>query len=123
MSANTYLPGTIVIPYFLTITAITNSNPAIVTVVQSNTYIIGQLVYFSVPHTYNMFQIDGRVGQIVAINGLQLSVNIDTTGFDPFIVPLTGEQPATISPAGSRNLEFNNSTNQVAFQNLNNIGN
>lgn len=128
-SQNQYLPGVVVIPSSLQITAITLSNPAVITVAldpvtSANTYIPGQLVKMVVPRSYGMEQIAGKTLKITAVNGNNLSVNIDSNQFDPFIIPaITAEQPASIAPSGSRNLQFSNNTNQIGFQNLNNIGN
>ncbi len=126
MSANTFLPPTPVIPGFLVITAITQTNPMVVTITDSdeNTYIAGQAVYLSVPASYGMFQANALTGSILAINSTNFTLNIEATQFDAFVVPATGkEQPATMSPAGSRNLQYSNSSNRVAFQSLSNQGN
>lgn len=126
MSANTYLPPTPVIPGFLLITNITQTNPMVVTITDSdeNTYIVGQAVYLSVPASYGMFQANALTGVITAISGTNFTLNINATQFDAFVTPSVGrEQPATISPAGSRNLQYSNSTNRVPFQSLNNQGN
>jgi len=126
MSANTYLPPTPVIPGVLLITNITQTSPMIITIVDSveNTYIPGQLVYLTVPDDYGMFQANGLTGQILDINGLNFTVGINASQFDAFIYPPTGNvKPASLSPAGSRNLQFSNFTNQVPFQSLNNTGN
>lgn len=128
MTANTYLPGTIQIPSALLITAITKAFPMVVTVsVQtekaSDTYIVGQLVRLTVPITYGMFQADKLTAQITAIDGLDLALDIDSRGFDTFAIPPSGEQPASLAPAGSRNLQYDNTTTQVPFQSLNNVGN
>jgi hypothetical protein len=71
-----------------------------------------------------MIQANNLVGTITAINGLNFTLNLDSSLFDPFVIP-TGnvEQPATIAPFGSRNLQYNNQTDLVPFQSLNNIGN
>lgn len=125
-NANTYLPGTTVIPGFLLISAITQSYPMVVTIVDSdeNTYILNQLLRLFIPSSYGMTQANGLTGQIIAINGLNISLNIDSTLFDDFVTAAPGtSQPATVSPAGSRNLLFDNNSKQVPFQNLNNIGN
>ncbi len=128
-NANQYLPGTIAIPSSLDITAMTQSYPMIATVViddvtQSNTYIPGQLVRLTVPKSYGMFQANQLTLKILMVVGNDLYLDIDSTYFDPFVVPMsTAETPASLAPAGSRNLEFNNSTNQVPFQSLNNRGN
>jgi hypothetical protein len=91
---------------------------------EANTYIAGMAVRLMVPQTFGMYQANGLVGTILAIDGNNFSLNIDSTQFDPFVVP-SGNilQPATISPNGSRNLQYNNLTNEVPFQSLSNVGN
>lgn len=94
----------------------------IVTIVTPNAYVSGQKAYFSVPFDYGMYQLDQLTGQILAVDSSNLifSVAIDSTKFDPFIIPSSGLKPATVSPAGSRNL-YN--IEQVPFKSLANIGN
>jgi hypothetical protein len=124
MANNTYLPPCYVIPNWLTIAAVTRSYPMIVTVVESNLYIAGQSFHFSVPSSYGMTQLDQRTATIMQVNGLDFYMALDSTGFDPFVIPSSGEEPATVAPAGSNNLQYDNTTNRVPFQNLNgNIGN
>jgi len=126
---NIYLPGTIAIPSSLDITAITRALQMVVTcvvnsVTESNTYIPGMLVRLTVPNSYGMYQANNLTGQIVFVSGLNFTLNIDSSQFDPFIVPpITAQQPASMSPAGSRNLTYGNSTQNVGFQSLNNQGN
>jgi len=129
--SNTYLPGTIQIPSSFVVTAISNSNPMVITFTvndlsESFSYIAGQVVRLFVPITYGMFQADGLEGEILSVDeeNSQITVDIDSRLFDTFSVPGVGTfQPASFAPAGARNLEFSNSTNQVPFQSLNNIGN
>lgn len=127
---NQYLPPVILIPSSLLITNITQSSPMIVSVAignsttEANTYIVGMAVRLFVPVTYNMYQANNLVGTIIAINGLEFTLNLDSSQFDPFIIPSGNvEQPATIAPNGSRNLQYDNTTDFVPFQSLNNIGN
>ena len=128
--ANNYLPPVITIPSSLVITAITKSAPMIITVsignstTEANTYIVGMAVRLFVPVTYKMIQANNLIGTIIAINGSNFTLNLDSSKFDSFVIP-TGntEQPASLAPFGSRNLEYNNSTDNVPFQSLNNIGN
>ncbi len=128
-NSNQYLPGTIAIPSSLDITAITQSYPMIVTVTvnpvtEANTYIPGQLVRLIVPRSYGMYQANQLTLKILMVTGSDLYLDVDSTYFDPFVVPAsTAETPASLAPAGSRNLEFNNSTNLVPFQSLNDRGN
>lgn len=128
-NSNTYLPGTIQIPSSIVITAITQSFPMVVTVslqplTEANTYQNGQLVKLTVPITYQMIQADGLVGQILDVTGSNITLDIDSRLFDPFVVPSGNViQPASLAPNGSRNLTLDNNTRQVPFQSLNNIGN
>jgi hypothetical protein len=125
---NQYLPGVIQIPSMLLITSMTQSYPLVIgfTVPQAseNTYIPGQLVRLTVPRTWGMYQANGLTGQILSIGSSTMAVDIDTTYFDAFInASSSSETPASLAPSGSRNLQYSNSTNQVAFQSFNNIGN
>jgi hypothetical protein len=129
--ANQYLPPVIQIPSSLLITSISQSAPMLIgvaiqnTTTEANTYIVGMAVRLMVPQSYGMYQANNLVGTIIAINGLNFTLNLDSSQFDPFVIPsgITVEQPATIAPNGSRNLQYNNSTDLVPFQSLNNIGN
>lgn len=125
---NQYLPGVIQIPSTLLITGMTQSYPMVVTFTVpstgSNTYVIGQLVRLTVPRTWGMYQANGLTGKIIGLSGSTMSLDIDSTLFDAFVDgSSSSESPASLSPAGSRNLQYSNSTNQVPFQSLNNIGN
>jgi|SRR5271155_2925834 len=127
---NQYLPGVITIPSSLLIIAATQTSPMNITVevgnssTESNTYIAGMAIKLFVPQTYGMYQANGLIGTITNISGSTFTLNINASSFDPFVVPSGNVlQPASISPFGSRNLQYNNSTDQVSFQSLNNIGN
>ena len=127
--ANTYLPGVVQIPSSIVITDITRSYPMVVTleidpVTESNTYREGQLVRLTVPITYKMFQANGLTGRIISSSADALVLDIDSRLFDTFLVPSGNVvQPATIAPAGSQNLQLDNTSAQVPFQSLNNVGN
>lgn len=128
--SNQYLPPVVQIPSSLNIIAISQSLPMQVTVeisnptTEANTYIVGMSIRLMVPQTYGMYQANNLVGTIKAIDASTFTLNIDSSGFDAFVIP-TGnvEQPATISPAGSRNYQYSNSSGPVPFQSLNNLGN
>lgn len=121
---NIYLPPTPCVPGSLLITAITQANPMVITIVDSiyNTYVINQLVCLTVPPAYGMFQANELTGMITDISGNNFSVNIDSRNFDSFVMPSltipTPSNPASLSPAGSRNLydmtyePFHSLTNQ-----------
>jgi hypothetical protein len=125
MSANAYLPPSPVIPMSLLISNITQSNPMVITVEESNTYVPKMLVHLVVPYDYGMTQANDLTVEIESIDGLNFYVDVDSTLFDPFVTPesIYLPQPASLSPAGSRNLQYNNFTRQVPFQSLGNFGN
>lgn len=102
---NIYLPPSPVVPMYLLISDVTNTNPMEVEVSTPNTYIVGQVVYFSVPFTYGMYQLNGMTGEIIDVDTTNtiFTIAIDASQFDPFTIPSSGEQPATISSAGARN--------------------
>ena len=127
---NNYLPPVITTPSSLQITSISQSLPAVITVeianpsTEVNTYEIGQLIRVTIPAPYGMQQMANMTAQILNVVGLDIAVNIDSTNFDPFVIPgSTGEAPPTISPSGSRNIQFDNTTGEIPFKSLNNIGN
>jgi len=126
-NANVYLPPVVAIPSALEITAITQANPMVISTTmtsdQANTYIAGQVVVLTIPGGWGMWQAQGLKGQIISVNGSNLALNINSTNFDPFVNPNDGSGPASLAPNGSQNLQFNNFTNQIGFQSLNNIGN
>ena len=95
------------------------------TVSEANTYIVGMAVRLFIPRPYGMFQANNLVGTITAINGLNFTLDLDSSQFDAFVIPSGNvEQPATIAPAGSRNYQYTNGSSlAVPFQSLNNIGN
>ena len=92
-------------------------------VTESNVYIPGMLVKLLVPVSYQMIQANGLTGQILSVSGSDISVDIDSRGFDIFVIPSNNQIPASLAPAGSRNLQYNNTTRNVPFQSLNNRGN
>ncbi len=128
-NANQYLPGVVQIPSSLQIIAISRSFPAFITVANDpvtefNTYQPRQLVRLNIPNPFGMQQANSLQVQVLSNTGNQIVVMLDTRNFDPFVVPSGNvTQPATIAPAGSQNLEYDNTTRQVPFQSLNNRGN
>lgn len=125
---NQYLPGVTQIPSALLITDITRAYPMVVTfVVPStgyNSYHLGQVVRLTVPRTWGMWQANGLTGRIMSIGASTMVLNIDSTYFDVFVDgTASSETPASLAPAGSQNLEYDNTTDLVPFQSLNNIGN
>ena len=82
------------------ITAITQASQAVVTMSVTHGYKVGQSVRFIVPAAYGMTQMNGLLGDIVAINtntssGNTITVDIDSSAFTAFAWPLTAAVPFT----------------------------
>lgn len=106
---NVTLPFEQTLPRSLLVTAITKAKQAVITVSPSNDYIAGQLVRLTVPHPYGMFQANGRTVEVVDSSGLTITVDMDSRLFDNFAAPNpallpTPSQPASLAPAGARNI-------------------
>jgi len=129
--ANAYLRPVVTIPSALSLVAATREVQMVITVAitntttQANTYVVGMSVKLTIPKPYGMIQANGQVGKILSIVDSDMQLDIDSSLYDPFVLPMSTSVhgPATIAPAGCRNLEYSNLTNRVAFQSLNNRGN
>jgi hypothetical protein len=75
-------------PTISVITAITNSNPAVVTTLNNNNYIDGIIVRLDIPTGFGMVQANQLFGAIVVLSPTTFSIAIDTTLFDIFIIPI-----------------------------------
>jgi hypothetical protein len=81
------IPFPIFQPAMRIITAITNSNPAIVTTSFNNQYISGTIVRLDIPLGFGMQQMNQQFAPITVLSPTSFSIAIDSTSFDSFIVP------------------------------------
>ena len=112
-------------PEALFITNISQATSAVVSlsVDPANYYVVGMKMYFSVPSSFGMTQMNGLTGTITAVNAVastgnigayNVTVNIDSTAFTAFAFPASAGSPvqplfAMASPAGART-RFNQTT-------------
>ncbi len=105
-------------PESLFITNISQATQAVVStsVDPSPYYVVGNKIYFSVPASFGMSQMNALTGTIVAVNAASaasnigaynLTVDINTTAFTAFAFPLhtlspTAPEFAKLAPAGSQ---------------------
>lgn len=126
---NPILPPVTFIPGSFLITAITRTIPMQISFTvpsnSENTYRPGQLIRLFIPHSYGMQQANNLTCKVISVQPTIISVNVDSTNFDPFVIPNNpeAETPASFSPSGAQNLTLDNTTTQVPFQPLNNVGN
>lgn len=69
------------------ISAITRSDPAVVTTTFAHNYITGSIVRLYIPLGFGMPQANQLTGSIAVLSDTTFSINIDTTSFEPFVVP------------------------------------
>ena len=75
-------------PAMRIIAAITNGFPAIITTTFNHNYQTGLIVRLDIPPEFGMQQANQLFSSIIRIDATNFSMEIDTTYFDPFIVPL-----------------------------------
>jgi hypothetical protein len=76
-------------PSMRLITAITNANPAQVTTSFPHQYFTGTIVRLDIPIADGMRQANQLFADIVVNSPTTFFINIDTTLFEPFLIPMT----------------------------------
>lgn len=75
-------------PAMRLLVAITQSNPAVITVSPNHLYKTGLIVRFDIPFVNGMQQLNQQTASIIVTGLTTFTVPIDTTQFDAFVVPL-----------------------------------
>ncbi len=86
--------------------SITRSNPALVTVSPNHLYKTGLIVRFDIPTVNGMQQLNQQTATITVTGLTTFTVPIDTTLFDPFVVPFSptaNNTTACVTPVGEIN--------------------
>lgn len=116
-------------PRTMFVTAISKATNAEITFSEAHSYVLGQLVHFSVPQSFGMKEMDQLTGRVVSITGVntptgsdvyKLTVNIDTSTFTTFAFPASSGSPttalfATMSPAGQQVIRNATTLAQVGY--------
>lgn len=98
-------------PEYLYITEITKAAQAVVrtSVNPGRYYVAGMMIYFSVPSSFGMSQINGKMAKIVSIDetAYTMTVDLDTSAFSTFAFPASSASPttrlfATLASSGQR---------------------
>jgi hypothetical protein len=105
------------------ILTITNAENALVTTTFDGTtpgdhqYQTGLIVRLYIPDGFGMVKANELSGTITVVNDTQFTVTIDTTNFDPFVVPSYQPgafgTPAQVVPVGQVNSMLNQATQNV----------
>lgn len=77
----------IFMPAVRDISAITNAYPLTVTTTFAHTYATGLILRLLIPSAYGMQQVNRRKAAITVTGSTTFTMPIDSTHFDPFIIP------------------------------------
>lgn len=107
-------------PRTMYVTGISLATNAVVTLSEAHSYVVGQLVHFSVPSTFGMFQMNQLTGRIISVGTYTVTVNIDSSAFTAFAFPLSTASPtaalfATMAPAGQQVINSGTPLVQVGY--------
>lgn len=87
-----------------TITAVTNSNPCVVTTLDNHNYVAGMNVTFLIPSQFGMTELNGLNVQVLSFTNNTLTLNLDSIFFTPFYYPNplpNAYTPPTVIPNSS----------------------
>lgn len=86
------------------IAAITNGFPLEVTTTFDHSYLSGLIVRILVPSNFGMVLLNKAVGSILVTGPTTFTMNIDSSQFDPFVIPASQPgfnfTPAQVVPVG-----------------------
>ncbi len=75
-------------PAMRLVAGITQSNPAVVTTTFAHQYVTGTTVRLDIPSACGMPQINTQTGVITIIDPVTFNIDIDSTNFYPFAIPI-----------------------------------
>jgi hypothetical protein len=94
-------------PSYSFITGITKAQYAVVTFLQPHDFSDGEIVSFRVTKPFGMVQLNNVQTNILSHTTSTITVNADTSSFDPFIYPVSGKvTPPVCVPVGAGLVPF-----------------
>jgi hypothetical protein len=110
-------PNIYFLPQVQDVTAITNAFPAAVTTYNPHQFVDGLWVRLDIPQNFGMTQANQLVGIITVTSTTTFNITIDTTLFDPFVVPPV--QPGfNYTPAQANPIGDTSPINTGSFMNI-----
>jgi len=98
------------IPYTCNISAINNGQTTVITTAVNHGFIVGNTVQFSIPKQWGERQLDRLKGTVLDTTANTITVNIDSSFFDAFVIPSvtlpTVIDPAQVLPVGDYNTGY-----------------
>jgi hypothetical protein len=94
-------------PYICDIASVSQGQTTVITTDIPHTFVIGNQVAFSIPQEWGIRQLNNLKGYVISITTDTLTVTIDSSQFDPFVVPSPPDfvviDPAQVIPVGDAN--------------------
>lgn len=90
-------------PAMRLIASITQANPAVVTTTFAHNYITGEIVRLVIPYTSGMQQINKQTGTIIVTGNTTFSIDIDSSLFDAYVIPVPELNCGQVVPIGEVN--------------------
>lgn len=81
-------PNSSFLPALRLISAITNSNPATVTTTFAHNFTSGIIARIEIPKACGMQELDGYVGQITVTGPTIFTLDVDSTRYEVFAIPI-----------------------------------
>ena len=100
-------------PIMMPVTAISKTNPAVITTLAASGYLNGAIVRINVPDGFGMRQINQLTGTVTVLTPTTFSVDIDASLFDPFIVPANRTQQSSVVPVGEVNVNLDSAVRNI----------
>lgn len=99
------------IPFTCDISSIAQGATTTITTAINHGFIVGNSVQFVIPPQYGMRQLDKMVGYVLSFTSNTITVNIDSTLFDAFVIPIPAFSiivfdPAQVLPVGDANTGY-----------------
>lgn len=88
-------------PRFANITDITKAGQAVVTFDDEHDFTDGEILGFRVSQEHGMYQINNRYGRVLSHDTDTVTVDIDTSDFNTFVLDSESQYPAVAVPAAS----------------------
>jgi len=74
-------------PFVVFISDVTQGQTTTVTFTSAHAFVINEYISFRVSRPYVIYQLNNQRGKVLATDALSVTVDIDSTNYDPFEVP------------------------------------
>jgi hypothetical protein len=100
-------------PQMMVVTAISRTNPAVITTLAPSNYLNGAIIRVYVPKGFGMYQMNQQTGTVTVIDPLNFSINVDASSFDPFVVPNPRYQQSSVVNVGEVNTQLDSAIRNI----------